>query len=481
MGTLAPHSFPGVGTAGENTGERELVGKPDGPLQFIPELGEEVGTFIDPCEHMRLPKDSGLSWLMHHVPMGKRGYYRLHQLPEDYRAEHGVELSQSRVDENGFLLCSSLTNQGTDCRRRAVNYSGKCQAHGGKLHPLDKAVDSRRTGMLEAHLNPEQGVTPGNVTSEATLARMTRWQHLLSGNIKVEDLDDEELARGMCRDASGGFSGVPPRMVPKDLHDRMVRELFQRADQNLRNGLIDVSLTMVEMATSPAIEPADRIKAATWVWERLRGKVADVVVHTQDKPWEMVLSNISGGSRAASRAARGVADEEELLEAQVAIDPGAFDPDPAATGQVVDAEVVEDYDPEDPLDNPSAGILDDEDPLDGITHERRYTVPPIDPEARQNHEWDERQAKIDEAKRKIELGKELKERREKDRRARYAARARGMTDLLFDGVPFERTATQVKGSFGPGAQEGESEWQHKFKLPKAPPKKRGNDDFRHTI
>lgn len=482
MGTLAPHSYAGVGTAGENTQKRETVGKPDGPMEFIPAMGIEVPTFLDPCEHMRLPKDSGMSWLMYHVPNSYRGYYRLEQLDEQYRANNSDALSRVRTSPEGFLLCSATTNQQTECKRRAVNYSGFCQAHGGKLHPLDKVVDPRRSGMLKDQLGIGAEPAPGNVTTEATLARMTRWQKLLSGNISVQDLDDEELARGMCRDANGGFTGSPPRMVPKDMHDRMVRELFQRADQTLREGLLDAAESIVEIARGSAYEPADRIKAATWLWERLRGKVADVVVHTQDKPWEMVLSNISGGSRAASRAARGVADEEEVLEAQLVSDPGAFDPDPAATGQKTAAEAqfvaegtygLDDYDPEDPLQNPSAGLENEPDPVYDPTHQMDYYVPAHDPEKRQNEEYDRKKAEQEERKRKAELAKELSDRRKAATKARYAARAQGRTETFGGGLPY---VWEVRD----GNEEGEI--QHVFSLPKVRlPKKRRNDDYRHTI
>lgn len=472
MGTLAPHSFAGVGTAGENTQHRETVGKPDGPEEYIEAMGLSVPTFTDPCEHMRLPKDSGMSWLMHHVPIAYRGYYRLEQLDETYRLTNSDELSRVRTSNEGFVMCSATTNQGTDCMRRAVNYAGKCQAHGGKLHPLDKIVDHRRMGMMKEQLGIGALDTPGQVTSEATLARMTRWQKLLSGVINVQDLDDEELSRGMCRDSNGGFSGTPPRMVPKDLHDRMVRELFQRADETLKSGLLDAAGSIVEIARGSAYEPADRIKAATWLWERLRGKVADVVVHTQDKPWEMVLSNISGGSRAASRAARGVADEEEILEAQLVADPGAFDPDPAATPQ--NGAVADDYDPEDPLDNPLAGLDAEPDPVWDPTHNIEYHVPAQDPEKRQNEEWDKKQEAEAERERQAELGKAMAKEREAKRKARFAARAKGRVETFNGGVPAEWT---VRDGDEPG------EVQHIFTFPKVkvPRKTSRNDDFRHTI
>lgn len=120
---------------------------------------------------------------------------------------------------------------------------------------------------------------------------------LLDGTISVEDLDDEELARGYPRAVDGTFKGSAPKLVPRALHDRMVRELFARADLQLRNNLLKVTETMTRLATDPEVDDSVRLKAATYVYERLRGKVPDVVVTTTTKPWEEVLEGVYRGPR----------------------------------------------------------------------------------------------------------------------------------------------------------------------------------------
>lgn len=119
---------------------------------------------------------------------------------------------------------------------------------------------------------------------------------LLAGTLSVEDLDDEELARGYPRSADGSFRGAPT-VIPKIVHDRIVRELFKRADQKLKESLLDVVDTMVSIAQDGELDANVRLKAATYVYERLRGKVPEVVVTTDTKRWEEVLDGVYRGPR----------------------------------------------------------------------------------------------------------------------------------------------------------------------------------------
>lgn len=114
---------------------------------------------------------------------------------------------------------------------------------------------------------------------------------LLDGTMSVKDLDDEELAHGYPRAADGSFRGAPT-VVPRSLHQRMVRELFDRANQKMKDKLIDVAEAMAEMATNPEYDPAVRLKAGQWVMERMMGKTPDVVVNVEEKRYEKMFDRI---------------------------------------------------------------------------------------------------------------------------------------------------------------------------------------------
>ena len=443
MGTQNPYMVQGLKPVGTQTVDGSLIdedtdrymGQPDGPDEYIETLDRTVGTFIDPCEYMRLPKDSGMSWLMYHVPRDLRGFYFPDQMPDKWKEAHPDEYEAlgNRVDKRGYTLCSATTRAGTSCQRRAVNLSGKCGAHGGKLHPLDKVIHEHRAHLAQ-EAGPEHGLTkaiekrmtPREVTPEFE-SRMTKWQKLLSGMISVDDLDDEELARCQCRGKDGEFHGPPPRDIPRALKDRMVKKVFERVEDQMRTSLPEMIQVLIQIAVSDVYEAADRIKAATWISERMLGKVPDKVIVAQEKPWETVLGGLAGGSRAVSRAQRGVADEEEILEAELVSDGDYLVSSDGSTTAIPDVDVSV-------LD--TTGDSDDDgepDPLETPTQVGVDDTPPRDPYTRQQTIAEA------EAKRLAtrQLAKDLKQKRKDALRRRIVAREQGFTSTK--PIPFKDT------------------------------------------
>ncbi len=110
----------------------------------------------------------------------------------------------------------------------------------------------------------------------------------------MADLDEEELARGYPRAADGSFRN-PPVVIPKRVHDRLVRELFARADLKLRENLVDSVNVMTKIMKDPDVDPKTRLGASQWVYERLRGKVPDVQITGDVKKWEEVFEGVYRG------------------------------------------------------------------------------------------------------------------------------------------------------------------------------------------
>lgn len=270
----------------------QLRGRPDGPIKYIEALGMEVPTYLDPRKDM-WGGTNVQGVLMYHVPLKFRGPYKI--LATQEIGPHG-----ERKDGMNFCLCmavnkgvhKNINGKGGHCMKRATNYSGLCGLHGGALHPLDKS-------------DPKED---------------TREAQFKLGKLPVEDMDQEELARGQVRRADGTWTNY--RMIPAAVHQKCQAELFKRADVKLRENLLQAVDTMAEIAKGNAYEPEVRIRAASWIFERVRGKNPDIVVHTQDKPFEVMMADmvLQGGSRAASRAARAI---ESTIEAEVVPEPEA--------------------------------------------------------------------------------------------------------------------------------------------------------------
>jgi hypothetical protein len=93
--------------------------------------------------------------------------------------------------------------------------------------------------------------------------------------IGAEDLsvwDDEELIRGQRRDKNGGWQGRAPRVVPKALHDELVRRTLAKAQEVMRENLVEAVQMLVEIVKGEDVEPKDRLKAIDMIMSRVMGK-----------------------------------------------------------------------------------------------------------------------------------------------------------------------------------------------------------------
>lgn len=169
----------------------------------------------------------------------------------------------------------------------------KVYKNGGKGKDGVRINSRGAVTLTEAYLNPR------------TIA-------LLSGEIQVEDLDPQELARGVCRNPDGTWPKKSSALVPKTMYDAMRSQLFRLADEGLHESLVDVVNTVVKIATSEDVDAATRLNASKWIFERLRGKVPDVVHHIEAKPYEVVLEKIHKGPRPTREI-----EAPEVLEAEV--------------------------------------------------------------------------------------------------------------------------------------------------------------------
>lgn len=309
------------------------------------------------------------NFLHHHIPLNMRGPYKIDD-------RYGPELEE-RVGPGGYALCNGLTRRNSKnpedwymCKAKAVNRSGLCAKHGGALCPLDR-------------LRIDWSKAPRHI----------RFKY---GHLSVEELDDEELARGQLRVEGKGWTDN--RFVSAEIHKRMTQELFNRADVRLRENLVVAVETAAEIASGKAYDEAVRLKAAQWMYETVRGKTPQKVEIGVDKKFEQVIDAvISGGSREESRKARGVSSElEDAIDAEVVEDGVTEDglvedddldlPD-LPIGQVPETQedAEEEYDYRDDLDHSVARDLESKPVLHhGPAGKPHYDVP-ADVEGRQEH------------------------------------------------------------------------------------------------
>jgi len=230
--------------------------------------------------------------------------YEGRELPAQYvyytRNEAG-EYAQDddRVDERLLVLCHAADNT---CSERAVNYSGRCIRHGGQYGP----------------------------------DAMSRLEKFRRGYIGVKDLDYEELRDGVTRGNKGNVqtrSGARQVRMTESQYREVVQELYHRHDEEMRGMLdkalremvkildADLQMTITEgsgadrVTITKGVAASDKMNAAKFVWQTVRGKMPENVQVTIDsKPFEQVFEGLARGlSREKSREIRGVSTQSERV------------------------------------------------------------------------------------------------------------------------------------------------------------------------
>lgn len=262
-----------------------FVGKPDGPMVFVPEIGRDVGTF----EEMPGGKTPALRY---HIPLKCRGPFR----PEDL-ANFDPE-KEYRTDSTGYLLCYESITDGEGnrryCKRKAVNRFPRCNAHGGRLHPLDKVVK-------------DEDIEQGPEDPES----LSRYQLYLAKQINVDDLDDEEIMNFGFRAKNGQI--FKPKNITREMVNAFTKSMYERSLDKLQSYTLEAVKTLATIMMDDQVDAPVRLKASTEILDRTIGKATQTVKITQDAPWELVLEGIATVSREESRRMRGEIVEGEVV------------------------------------------------------------------------------------------------------------------------------------------------------------------------
>lgn len=122
------------------------------------------------------------------------------------------------------------------------------------------------------------------------------WDHIRSGDVPISDLDDDEVAQGMLkrtREMRIPTAGTGPKLVPAELADARTRLLVERVTEQFKGVAFRATQVFIDVMENPEASDADKMKAATYLHQRLLGKVPDRVEITAEiKPWENLVGGI---------------------------------------------------------------------------------------------------------------------------------------------------------------------------------------------
>ena len=114
---------------------------------------------------------------------------------------------------------------------------------------------------------------------------------ILVGSEDLSTWTDEELRRGQRADKNGRFQGRVPKVVPKAVHDELVKRTLYEAGEKLRTNLVAAVDVLVDVMTGADVEPKDKLKAVSMIMDRVLGKAPEKVEHhiSGDTKWEKAL------------------------------------------------------------------------------------------------------------------------------------------------------------------------------------------------
>lgn len=106
-----------------------------------------------------------------------------------------------------------------------------------------------------------------------------RYRMLVTGEMTVADLDDEEIFRGQLRNKNGDFRGRPPQWVPQAFVKALQEEQRKRFSSEMQ-GLVPESMKAIQrVLTKRHPQPGDGaiVNAAFKTIERFAGRVPENV------------------------------------------------------------------------------------------------------------------------------------------------------------------------------------------------------------
>lgn len=117
---------------------------------------------------------------------------------------------------------------------------------------------------------------------ETQSPRMIAW---LNGELKAEDLTDEEVTRMQLMDKDGHFKGRPPKAIPRDLALAFRTEGQKRLMAWFQEQVPVAQKAYREILQSRHLMPGDaaRLRAAEGIFERVIGKVGQETHIVVDK------------------------------------------------------------------------------------------------------------------------------------------------------------------------------------------------------
>jgi hypothetical protein len=112
---------------------------------------------------------------------------------------------------------------------------------------------------------------------------------IYNGQVDLTEWTDEELTRGRRRDKNGRWVGRPPKVVPKAVHDELVRRKMSEAFEELREALLPAVRLLRQVVEDEEADYVHRVKASELIINRLMPKAPDRIQVEMAPQWALAI------------------------------------------------------------------------------------------------------------------------------------------------------------------------------------------------
>lgn len=156
--------------------------------------------------------------------------------------------------------------------------------------PTKGSINAKRAGSRVSNIKAKAARGEASGEERAFMRMGKSNTRILTGQEDLSEWDDEELRRGRKKDRNGGWRGIDPVIIPKALHDELVRRTLSKANTLLRDNLHAAVQALTSIVEDEDVEPKDRLRAAGMIMDRVMGKdPIPVKLDSETPPWQVAI------------------------------------------------------------------------------------------------------------------------------------------------------------------------------------------------
>lgn len=153
-------------------------------------------------------------------------------------------------------------------------------------------IRGKRRSVSVARLKQKYRIGEYGQGQHRALVRVGRGvTDVLVGADDLSGWDEEELRRGRKRDKNGGWQGRDPVVVPKAVHDELVKRTLSQANHILAHDLTRACQILGDIMEDTEVDAKDRLKAIDMIMNRAMGREPQKVEFKGQAKWELAIAD----------------------------------------------------------------------------------------------------------------------------------------------------------------------------------------------